>query len=106
MPEPNNGVLSRRTEIVSDLRRILPAECVIAEEEELRAYECDGLTAYRQLPLIVVLPETTEQVSDVLQYCYGEGIKIVPRGRARRYPAVRCRLPMGLRSAWGSLIVF
>ncbi|MEC8290387.1 MAG: FAD-binding protein, partial [Pseudomonadota bacterium] len=80
MPEPNNGVLSRRTEIVSDLRRILPAECVIAEEEELRAYECDGLTAYRQLPLIVVLPETTEQVSDVLQYCYGEGIKIVPRG--------------------------
>ncbi|MAL61868.1 MAG: FAD-binding oxidoreductase [Alphaproteobacteria bacterium] len=80
MPEPNNDVLSRRTEIVSDLRRILPAECVIAEEEELRAYECDGLTAYRQLPLIVVLPETTEQVSDVLQYCYGEGIKIVPRG--------------------------
>ena len=80
MPEPNNGVLSRRTEIVSDLRRILPAECVIAEEEELRAYECAGLTAYRQLPLIVVLPETTEQVSDVLQYCYGEGIKIVPRG--------------------------
>ena len=80
MPEPNNNVLSRRTEIVSDLRRILPAECVIAEEEELRAYECDGLTAYRQLPLIVVLPETTEQVSDVLQYCYGEGIKIVPRG--------------------------
>ena len=80
MPEPNNGVLSRRTEIVSDLRRILPAECVIAEEEELRAYECDGLTAYRQMPLIVVLPETTEQVSDVLQYCYGEGIKIVPRG--------------------------
>ena len=46
----------------------------------MRAYECDGLTAYRQLPLIVVLPETTEQVSDVLQYCYGEGIKIVPRG--------------------------
>ena len=80
MPEPNNNVLSRRTEIISDLRRILPAECVIAEEEELRAYECDGLTAYRQLPLIVVLPETTEQVSDVLQYCYGEGIKIVPRG--------------------------
>ena len=80
MPEPNNNVLSRRTEIISDLRRILPAECVIAEEEGLRAYECDGLTAYRQLPLIVVLPETTEQVSDVLQYCYGEGIKIVPRG--------------------------
>ena len=80
MPEPNKDVLSRRIDIVADLRRILPAECVIAEEEELRAYECDGLTAYRQLPLIVVLPETTKQVSDVLQYCYGEGIKIVPRG--------------------------
>ena len=53
---------------------------VIAEEEGLRAYECDGLTAYRQLPLIVVLPETTEQISQILKYCNGAGVKIVPRG--------------------------
>ncbi|HCH57509.1 MAG TPA: FAD-binding oxidoreductase [Rhodospirillaceae bacterium] len=80
MPDPDKTVLSRRTEIIAALRRIVPGEGVIAEEEELRAYECDGLTAYRQLPMIVVLPETTAQVSEILKYCHGEGIKIVPRG--------------------------
>ena len=80
MPDPDKIVLSRRTEIIAALRRIVPGEGVIAEEEELRAYECDGLTAYRQLPMIVVLPETTAQVSEILKYCHGEGIKIVPRG--------------------------
>ena len=80
MPDPDKIVLSRRTEIIAALRCIVPGEGVIAEEEELRAYECDGLTAYRQLPMIVVLPETTAQVSEILKYCHGEGIKIVPRG--------------------------
>ena len=80
MPDPDKTVLSRRTEIIAALRRMVPGEGVIAEEEELRAYECDGLTAYRQLPMIVVLPETTAQVSEILKYCHGEGIKIVPRG--------------------------
>jgi len=80
MPDPDRDVLSRRGEIIAALRRIVPGEGVIAEEEELRAYECDGLTAYRQLPMIVVLPETTAQVSEILKYCHGSGIKIVPRG--------------------------
>ena len=80
MPDPDCDVLSRRGEIISALREIVPGEGVIAEEEELRAYECDGLTAYRQLPMIVVLPETTQQVSDILKYCCGNGVKIVPRG--------------------------
>jgi glycolate oxidase len=80
MPDPDSDVLSRRTEIIGALRKIVPGEGVIAEEEELRAYECDGLTAYRQLPMIVVLPETVQQVSDILKYCHGTGIKIVPRG--------------------------
>jgi glycolate oxidase len=80
MPDPDREVISRRGEIIAALRRIVPGEGVIAEEEELRAYECDGLTAYRQLPMIVVLPETTQQVSDILKYCHGSGIKIVPRG--------------------------
>ena len=80
MPDPDRDVLSRRGEIIAALRRIVPGEGVIAEEEELRAYECDGLTAYRQLPMIVVLPETTQQVSDILKYCHGSGVKIVPRG--------------------------
>ena len=80
MPDPNRDVISRRGEIIAALRRIVPGEGVIAEEEELRAYECDGLTAYRQLPMIVVLPETTQQVAEILKYCHGSGIKIVPRG--------------------------
>jgi glycolate oxidase len=80
MPDPDRDVLARRGEIIAALRRIVPGEGVIAEEEELRAYECDGLTAYRQLPMIVVLPETTQQISDILKYCHGSGVKIVPRG--------------------------
>ena len=59
---------------------IVPGEGVIAGEREMRPYESDGLTAYRQLPMVVVLPETTEQVAAVLRYCHDEGIKVVPRG--------------------------
>ena len=80
MPEPDGAILQRRERIVSKLRTIVPGEGVIAAERELRPYECDGLTAYRQLPMVVVLPETTEQVADVLRYCHGEGVKVVPRG--------------------------
>ncbi len=80
MPEPDKAVIARRAEIVSALRTIVPGEGVIADEDELRAYECDGLTAYRQLPLIVVLPGTTEQVSRILKYCHENGVKVVPRG--------------------------
>ncbi len=80
MPEPDKDVIARRSEIVSALRAIVPGEAVIADKDELRAYECDGLTAYRQLPLVAVLPSTTEQVSSILKYCRENGIKVVPRG--------------------------
>jgi len=80
MPEPDGAVLERRERIVAALRTIVPGEGVIAAERELRPYESDGLTAYRQLPMVVVLPETTEQVAEILRYCHGEGIKVVPRG--------------------------
>ncbi len=80
MPKPDAGVIARRAEIVKALRRVVPGEGVIADEEALRAYDCDGLSAYRQLPLIVVLPETTAQVADILRYCHGAGVKVVPRG--------------------------
>ncbi|HEX9770171.1 MAG TPA: FAD-binding protein, partial [Kiloniellales bacterium] len=80
MPEPDAAVLARRARIIAALRAIVPGEGVIEHEEELRPYETDGLTAYRQLPLAVVLPETTAQVSKVLSYCHDEGIKLVPRG--------------------------
>jgi len=80
MPLFDDAVLARRAEIVAALRRIVPGEGVIASEQAMRPYESDGLTAYRQLPMVVVLPETTAQVSAVLAYCHREGIKIVPRG--------------------------
>jgi len=80
MPEPDQTVLGRRERVVAALRTIVPGEGVIAAERELRPYETDGLTAYRQLPMVVVLPETTEQVAEVLRYCHDEGIKVVPRG--------------------------
>jgi glycolate oxidase len=80
MPEPDADVLRRRERIVAALRRIVPGEGVISTTNEMRAFESDGLTAYRQMPMVVVLPETTEQVAQVLRYCHQEGIKVVPRG--------------------------
>jgi glycolate oxidase len=80
MPEADAAVLSRREEIVAALRAIVPGEGVIDAATEMRAYESDGLTAYAQLPMVVVLPETTEQVSRVLAFCHRDGIKVVPRG--------------------------
>src|SRR6478672_8772672 len=80
MPEADQTVLGRRERIVAALRTIVPGEGVIAGEREMRPYETDGLTAYRQLPMVVVLPETTGQVSAVLRYCHDNGIKVVPRG--------------------------
>ena len=80
MPEPDQAVLARRAEIVAALQTIVPGEGVIAHEREMRPYESDGLTAYRQLPFVVVLPETTEQVSRVLAYCHANDIRVVPRG--------------------------
>ena len=80
MPELDAGILGRRDRIVAALRSIVPGEGVIAGEREMRPYETDGLTAYRQLPMVVVLPETTQQVAEVLRYCHDEGIKVVQRG--------------------------
>lgn len=80
MPDPEARVMARRTEIAAVLRTILPSESVVTAAESLRVYESDGLTAYKQLPMIVALPETTGQVAQILKYCHAQGIKIVPRG--------------------------
>ncbi len=80
MPDIDKDVMARRVEIATALREIVPGEGVITEETERRAYETDGLTAYKQLPMVVVLPETTEQVSQVLRYCNENKIRVVPRG--------------------------
>ena len=80
MPEPDRAVLGRRAEIVQALRRLVPGEGVIDHEKELRAFESDGLTAYRQPPMVAVLPQTTAQVVEVMRYCAANKVKVVPRG--------------------------
>jgi len=80
MPQPDPAVLARRAEIIAALHRLVGEEAVISEEVALRPYECDGLTAYRQPPMVVVLPRTTEQVAAVLRWCHAQGVKVVPRG--------------------------
>jgi glycolate oxidase len=80
LPEPDRAIVSRREAIVEDLRRLVGAQAVIADEDGRRAFETDALTAYRQMPLVVVLPTSTEEVSRTLRYCYQHGIKVVARG--------------------------
>jgi glycolate oxidase len=80
MPAADEAVLQRRDSIVAALRQIAPGEGVIDSAAEMLPYESDGFTAYRQPPMVVVLPDTTEQVSQVLRYCHDNGIKVVPRG--------------------------
>ncbi len=67
-------------ELVSELRSFLPAESVLYEGEDLRPYECDGLSAYRQTPMIVVLPQTEDEVIKILQICHRTKTPVVPRG--------------------------
>ena len=80
MPKPDRATLDKRADIVADMRQIVPGEGVVDAANEMRAFESDGLTAYRQLPLVVVLPETVAQVSRILKYCHDRNIKVVPRG--------------------------
>ncbi|HWW65227.1 MAG TPA: FAD-linked oxidase C-terminal domain-containing protein [Sphingomonadaceae bacterium] len=80
MPDPDQAVLARRAGIVAALRAIVPGEGVIDDPEALSVYESDGLTAYRQPPMVAVLPETTAQVSAILRWCHANGVKVVPRG--------------------------
>ena len=80
LPQPDRAVIARRDSIVADLKRLVGAEAIIADEVGRRAYETDALTAYRRLPLAVVLPSTTEEVARVLSYCHQGGIKVVARG--------------------------
>ncbi|SMH50074.1 FAD-linked oxidase C-terminal domain-containing protein [Maritimibacter sp. HL-12] len=80
MPEPSVDVLSRKARIVDRLRVGLPAGAVIDDPIELKAYECDGLSAYRCPPMCAVLPSSTEEVSAVMRICHEEGVPVVPRG--------------------------
>ena len=80
LPEPDAAIVARRDTIVEDLRRLIGPAAVIGDEDGRRAYETDALTAYRRMPLAVVLPGSTEEVSRVLAYCHQNNIKVVARG--------------------------
>jgi glycolate oxidase len=71
---------ARQREVVDALRAILPADCILSAAEDTRPYECDGLAAYRQLPMVVALPDSEDQVVAILQLCKRLRLPIVPRG--------------------------
>jgi glycolate oxidase len=80
LPDPDQEVLARAASIIKDLEQLIGADAVISEEEGRRTFEADALTAYRCMPLAVVLPRTTEDVAKVMKYCHQNRIKVVPRG--------------------------
>ncbi|AGI73499.1 glycolate oxidase subunit GlcD [Octadecabacter arcticus 238] len=80
MPLPDQSILSRKAEIVARLQLVLPKNAVIHAESEVRAYECDALSAYRCPPLCAVLPASTEEVAAALRVCHEMGVPVVPRG--------------------------
>ncbi|MFC3109812.1 FAD-linked oxidase C-terminal domain-containing protein [Undibacterium arcticum] len=73
-------LIARQRAVVAALRARLPAHCVLFNEEDTRPYECDGLPAYRQLPMVVALPEDEAQVVAILKTCRDLQVPIVPRG--------------------------
>src|SRR5210317_1641498 len=78
LPEPDLNIIDNKKDIVKDISEI--TKNVISSDDEIKPYETDGLSVYRQKPIAVVLPETTEEVSKILKYCFDKKIKVVPRG--------------------------
>jgi glycolate oxidase len=80
MPAPDARILARKPQIVAALKRLLPADSVISEPHETRAYECDALAAYRCPPLAVILPRSTGECAAAMKLCHDLGVPVVPRG--------------------------
>ncbi|HHI71260.1 MAG TPA: FAD-binding protein [Rhodobacteraceae bacterium] len=80
MPIPDAEILAKKSQIVARLQAVLPDGAVISDTAEVRAYECDALSAYRCPPLCAVLPANTDEVSAVLKICHEMGVPVVPRG--------------------------
>ena len=97
------GVISQRQSLVAALRKLLPEDCVIDDERGLRPFECDGLSAYRSLPMVVVLPRDTQEVSRVLALCHERGVKIVPRGAGTGLSGGALPLADGVTVGFGKL---
>ena len=80
LPKVDKNVLSKKPLIVSDLKKIINKDNVLSDADEIKPYETDALAAYKNTPLAVVLPENTQEVSEILKYCNNENIKVIPRG--------------------------
>ena len=80
MPKVDSSILSKKDKILSDIEKIIDPKNVLSHTDEIRPYETDALAAYKQAPLLVVLPETVKEVSEILKYCNDNKIKVVPRG--------------------------
>jgi len=80
LPKVDQSTILNRDKIVNKLKRIIKSENVLDHNDEIKPYETDALSAYKQKPLAVVLPENTQEVSNILKYCNEEKIKIIPRG--------------------------
>lgn len=79
-PVPDADILARREAILEGLSRLVAPDALIASEDERRAFDTDALTAYRKMPLAVVLPSSTREVADVMRFCHENGVKVVARG--------------------------
>ena len=77
---PNTVASVSRVELIAKLRAVLPARALLTEAEAMKPYECDGLTAYRQLPMLVVLPQSVDEVQRILAIAHQSGTKVVARG--------------------------
>ena len=80
MPTPNPAIVAKKPQLIERLRQVMPADAIISDPFETKAYECDALTAYKCPPLLAVLPSNTQEVSDVLRICHELGVPVVPRG--------------------------
>ncbi len=80
LPEERLQRARRQAEVVGALARVLPSQAILSRHEDTAPYECDGLTAYRESPLVVVLPETEVQLVALLEICHALGVPIVARG--------------------------
>ena len=80
LPKVDREIIEKKDLIVSNLKTFTAKQNVLSELDEIKPYETDALAAYKNLPLAVVLPENTKEVSEILKYCHQENIKVIPRG--------------------------
>ncbi len=93
---PTDSTKIDKHRLVEQLLTVLPIESVLFHEEDLRPYECDGLSAYRELPLLVLLPNTIEQVQAIMQLCHKFQVPVVARGAGTGLSGGALPLPDGV----------